>query len=1289
MKKLFLSLIALTLGLGVSYAQLTVTVADGSTTNGNVPIYGLYTDAYCRCQTIYPAEMVEEMAGRDIEGLTWYMSTPASSSLNTTFEIKMGVCNAAAFSGSSFDNSTEMTTVYTGSIPCNSSTQSITFTTPFTYTGGNLLIEVCNTVTSNYSSTYWLGVSSSNASRQGHSSSSLSSVSPSNYDFIPKTTFSISEGDVSCPMPSADAPVVNGMSATVSWTENGTATQYGLWINGVGPTIVNNQTSYTFSDLNPMTTYSVKIRAICAPGDTSYAVTRSFRTPCGTSALPFTDGFEDYTAGSNSFPECWTSSSGTNYVQASYASSGSHSLHIGGVPAVVVSPPLQVNGRGVEVIFSAKAESTTSSGTLQVGFATDINNLNNVEWADVITPSNTYHNEYEFAFENSSAVEIGYIVFKQVAVYSSYYYWLDDITVIPMSDCRKPTNLTVWDVSRTGASISWEEPVSGQASAYEFSYKSSSETNWHTEILTERYKFLTGLSMGTLYEVQVKTVCDGETSREVSTTFTTRSCSVAIDGGTTSNNYVPFYSFYSYGYSQFLYLASELEPMDTVYGIEFNVAATNNANTTFDVFIANTSATSVGTSNYIQSSQLMQVVANRQYTFSVGWNYIPFDVPFIYDGSSNIVVAFDNNTGSYTSGMSWVHHAGAGGSCYWYRDGTDITPSSPGGTSGSPSSVPDIHFVTPCSSEECMAPLVLISDIQSHQVTIRWQPQSSESSWTVMYRMASESNWSVASDNVTATDYTLTNLNAGITYYFRVKANCDAPLNYSDVSAFTKCDLFDVTYTENFSTGVINPCWVVGGGTTDYPTIFDDQFYSGTASGCYAILPQFVEPLNTLMLTMTSSHASAEGEVIVGVCTNQSIATFQQLASFPVTSEATDIEAYFDEFTGNGEFIAIKLGSSYTYIDNIVVQLAPSCRKPTNIVLEDVTESTATLSWTAGANAIGATVKYHRVGTTNWSTATTEGNSITLTGLMANAEYEVKVSANCGDGDNSEYSKTFNFRTNCVDGNTVISAAKPFIEGFETGLYCWQQEFVSGDLEWVTQKGDGESNAGAHGIDTAYRGKYNATMYHLLNYASGPKTRLISPILNIQNLNQPYLRYAYGLTTYHEYTGSNYHDEMTVYYRVGPAAEWVLLREYTATTTGWVLDSMPLPAASNNYQISFVGYFKGGNGIALDDVRVYAFGFPGGNGEYDDEGIDDVNGGMSLNIYPNPSSGNTTISIEGVNGRLTVAVVDMNGRTVTSEQVECNEGCMKQINVGNLARGAYFVRVFGERVNAVKKLIVR
>lgn len=861
--------------------------------------------------------------------------------------------------------------------------------------------------------------------------------------------------------------------------------------------------------------------------------------------------------------------------------------------------------------------------------------------------------------------------------------------------CRKPENLTVFTLSRTGAAIGWDAPATTNPNSYYFEYKLASSNNWTGETTRDPYFFMTGLSQASEYDVRVRSICGaGDTSTAARTSFSTPGCNVELAGGSSTNSAVPFNGTYNYGYSQALYSASVLNPMDTIWGVKFYLASVNSTAYTFDLYIANTTATSVSTSSYVASSQLTRVVQNRQMSFTQGWNYIEFTTPFVYDGSSNIVVAFDNNTGSWSSGISFAHHSGTGcSSCYWYQDASDVYPSSPSaGSSSTLSTVPDIQFVISCSQDNCQAPLLLVNEVESHSVMLHWQPMGTATSWKVEYREGITGNWVTANANVTQSEYELSDLNAGTTYQFRVSSNCSSTYNSATVSAFTQCDLFDVTYREDFSSGSINPCWTVSQASMNYPTVVAGVLYTGPDENAWVILPEFSEEVSNLMVTLTAEHSATTGTLTIGITNGLNINTFEEVETFEYTTDITDIESYLDVYTGSGTNIALKFNSGYTNIDNIEVSLAPSCRRPNHIRVVEVEATTATLTWDAGTNATGAIVKYRRVGA-RWNTVEVTGNTVTLTDLVANQPHEVIVKAICDNDGNSDDSETFTFRTGCADGSTMATEGYPYIEDFENGIFCWQQEFESQELEWVTQKGDGESNAGAHGIDTAYLGRYNGVLYNLLVYQSGPKTRLISPLLNTESLVEPMLRYAYGLTTYTDRsTNQQFSDELSVYYRTSETGAWMQLKNYTVATTGWVLDSVELPVTSTTFQISFLGYFKGGNGVALDDVRVYTKGHdtrvddnPPANGIEDMEDVERIN----IAIYPNPASGSAMISLAGVNGKVNIAVMDMSGRMVRSESMECYEGCEHRLELQGLAQGAYFVRVTGEQVNSVKKLVVR
>ena len=321
MKRLILLFLTLMMGFGslkVS-AQATLTVADGTQSNYYVPIYGLYMDYYLRTQIIYPESMLTDMVGGTISELSFYFETlPADpSEWTSTMNVGMAIVNQSTFNYDFLNIPTDI--VYTGTLNASTSVMTITLTTPYIYTGGNLLLEFTTASSpGGYSSGYFYGVDAIGASVTGYNSSSLSGISTANSrDFIPKTTFTYSTGSLSCPFPgNVSVANIGSNDATLSWPA---ATGVNAYLVQYKPSTVQSwnsssvisdnayDTTYSFSGtLNPSTTYSWYVAALCNDGSTnSSATTGTFTTGCSSFTAPFTQEFD-----ASSLPQCWERYSG-------------------------------------------------------------------------------------------------------------------------------------------------------------------------------------------------------------------------------------------------------------------------------------------------------------------------------------------------------------------------------------------------------------------------------------------------------------------------------------------------------------------------------------------------------------------------------------------------------------------------------------------------------------------------------------------------------------------------------------------------------------------------------------------------------------------------------------------------------------------------------------------------------------------------------------------------------------------------------------------------------------------
>ena len=191
MKKKVFSLMMMLLLAFVGFVRADeLTVNDGTTTNGYVPVYGFYADAYLKCEFVQPAADLAAVNGGTINSLTFFASDSNVSWGNANFQVfvtEVADASISAFAGPG-------TVVYTGALSIANGQMVVNFTTPYTYNGGNLLVGVYNTVTGSYVSCSWYGVSATGASVQGYSYSSLSDITASQRNFLPKMKIDYTAG---------------------------------------------------------------------------------------------------------------------------------------------------------------------------------------------------------------------------------------------------------------------------------------------------------------------------------------------------------------------------------------------------------------------------------------------------------------------------------------------------------------------------------------------------------------------------------------------------------------------------------------------------------------------------------------------------------------------------------------------------------------------------------------------------------------------------------------------------------------------------------------------------------------------------------------------------------------------------------------------------------------------------------------------------------------------------------------------------------------------------------------
>ena len=76
-----------------------------------------------------------------------------------------------------------------------------------------------------------------------------------------------------------------------------------------------------------------------------------------------------------------------------------------------------------------------------------------------------------------------------------------------------------------------------------------------------------------------------------------------------------------------------------------------------------------------------------------------------------------------------------------------------------------------------------------------------------------------------------------------------------------------------------------------------------------------------------------------------------------------------------------------------------------------------------------------------------------------------------------------------------------------------------------------------------------------------------------------------------------------------------------------------------------------------------------------------------MNLQPNPATSQVKLNISGVSGMVNCSLIDMSGRVIYNQNINAESAPV--INLSNLAKGAYFVRITNNQFSKIEKLIVR
>ena len=161
--------------------------------------------------------------------------------------------------------------------------------------------------------------------------------------------------------------------------------------------------------------------------------------------------------------------------------------------------------------------------------------------------------------------------------------------------------------------------------------------------------------------------------------------SIFVGNPTSTISYLPSHSFYRYTLSQQIFTAAEMNSGSCdITSVSFFNTSNSSYSRTMTIYMVNTSkSTFENNYDWITVSETNQVFSGSVTRSAGSWTTIYFNTPFHYDGTSNVALIVDDNTGSYSSTYyNRVFATESDQSIFIYSDGTNYDPYSPSSYSG-------------------------------------------------------------------------------------------------------------------------------------------------------------------------------------------------------------------------------------------------------------------------------------------------------------------------------------------------------------------------------------------------------------------------------------------------------------------------------------------------------------------------------------------------------------------------------------------------------------------------------
>ena len=1043
---------------------------------------------------------------------------------------------------------------------------------------------------------------------------------------------------------------------------------------------------YSITDIIYATEYTIAVASVCPDGvQTTFAQT-SVIVPCSTITLPWTEHF--YSDVLNGEPACWSSKSGllpaSGIVQTSSLNSGGGfyynsleqnfraNIYSTSFRAWFISPSIDLGDGSTTygLSFSAMVrayEGGDAEAAPDDRFVVLVSTDNGLSWdlanahiyadgdADTENNFSDFFNAWttkviKLVDQNddplTGVVKIAFYGESTVSNGDNNFY-LDDVSITEWSDCLHPYNVAVANVTSTTADITFNEL--GEATSWEYVLVegANADLTSGTPVAFAEADLplqITGLTPQTTYTLALRGSCGAAFSNwSEAITFTTwaapTSLPYTIDfetaeensswyftGDNSSNNawaigsatfageeeegtsaYISNNNGTSYaatiswaGTFQYMWKDFDFGTGDDVYNLTFDWKCTGYLEGTdlyggLAVLLQNQSDPMPTDGNFPDQDDIVALLYGEN-----AWTNAQIELPQVSGEKRLVFFAFG------------------------YYEDVEAT---------APAAIDNISI----TASTCPAPQnVNVTNITTNSAEISWE--GTADSYVVSYRKVSETT--LTDVTVSASPYTLTNLDDATAYIVAVKGVCGADESiYSDAVSFsTSLSVESVPYTCGFDQEGSNG-WLLKNGTcTNQWYVANGQMFISQDNGAtagYLVSATSVVVAEKLFDTGTSDSLTISFDLTIGGESSWDyLKVYWVDADTNYSASASDGVLYADRaysnnvlFTNHSTYYFLNLVSGTqnfsvtipnvansmkklvfvwkndsssgnqpgAVIDNVSIQQVwageppQPCDAPTALAVNNITQTSADFSWTGTATSYEVRLNENAA-----ETVTTTSKS--FTDLTANTTYTAYVRAICEESNSEWVSTTF----------TTLEAEPVIVPPTVATLAATEVTYSAATL-------NGTIAAGSEAIS------------------------------------------AQGFM-----------------YKATSAADWT-----TVAATGETMTAT-IGGLSAETEYEYKAFATTASGTVEGEVMTFT--------TLANSGLNTAEGAVAtMTVYPNPASERAIIAVSGVENGAKIVVSDMQGRIILSDNMTSKT---YELSVANMIGGVYYIRVIDGVLIHTQKLIV-